>query len=202
MGRFYSSQLDNLNTIKVPSSFNSDSVQVELFDKFGGLLSPIGSKKNPATSCMDIYNCNGASFKPGKYWIDPNEGSSKDAIQVFCKGPETCITPVKEFTYEEGAIPLRFLRLKHNSVRQNISYSCDSGVDGFMLVKLLGENGDVITFNDKTVRMISQPGECPVVLEVSTADSDLSNSALPVQGIIPDANSKSQSYSAGALCFY
>ena len=32
----------------------------------------------------------------GNYWIDPNEGSSKDAIEVFCKGPETCITPTKE----------------------------------------------------------------------------------------------------------
>lgn len=32
----------------------------------------------------------------GKYWIDPNEGSSKDAIEVFCKGPETCLTATKE----------------------------------------------------------------------------------------------------------
>ncbi len=61
-----------------------------------------------------------------------------------------------QFEYPEGDIALRFLRLKHNNVRQNITYSCDSGVDSFMRVRLLTGNGDVITFNDKTVRMISQ----------------------------------------------
>ena len=53
-------------------------------------------------------------------------------------------------------MPLRFLRLKHNNVRQNITYSCDSGVDSFMLVQLLAANGDTLTFSDKTIRMISQ----------------------------------------------
>lgn len=32
----------------------------------------------------------------GHYWIDPNEGSPKDAIRVFCKGQETCLTPRKQ----------------------------------------------------------------------------------------------------------
>lgn len=53
-------------SLQVPSDFDSDSVSVQLFDKLGGLLSPVGSKDNPAISCMDIYNCNGGgSFKPG-----------------------------------------------------------------------------------------------------------------------------------------
>ena len=47
----------------------------------------------------------------------------------------------------------------------------------------------------------TQPGECPVVLEVSTV-GDLSSAVLPVQGIHPDVHSKPQSYSAGALCFW
>ena len=51
---------------QIPSNFDSDSVQVELFDQLGSLLTPVGSKSNPATSCMDIYNCNGADFKPGE----------------------------------------------------------------------------------------------------------------------------------------
>lgn len=76
-----------------------------------------------------------------------------------------CISPPLQFEYQEGTVPLRFLRLKHNNVRQNITYSCDSGVDSFMLVELLGGNGNVISFSDKTVRMISQ-----VSLQISIAD--------------------------------
>ena len=61
-----------------------------------------------------------------------------------------------QFDYPEGPVPLRFLRLKHTNVRQNITYNCDSGVDSFMLVKMLGANGETLTFGDKTVRMVSQ----------------------------------------------
>ena len=51
---------------------------------------------------------------------------------------------------------MRFLRLKHSNVRQNITYNCDSGVDTFMLMRLQGANGDTIQFGDKTVRMLTQ----------------------------------------------
>ena len=40
--------------------------------------------------------CDDVALCAGKYWIDPNEGSSKDAIEIFCQGPETCLTPIKE----------------------------------------------------------------------------------------------------------
>ena len=112
---------------KVPSNFDSEGVRVMLLDKLSKLVSPLGTRDNPAMSCQDIYNCNGDSFKPGEqycqftvtfctpipdsltltqmflppnlppgfYWIDPNEGSPKDAIRVSCQ-PETCITPVKD----------------------------------------------------------------------------------------------------------
>jgi len=175
-----------------------------LLDKLSKLISPLGTRDNPAMSCQDIYNCNGDSFKPGFYWIDPNEGSPKDAIRVSCQGPETCITPVNEnskFEYPEGTIPLRFLRLKHSNVRQNITYNCDSGVDTFMLMRLQGANGDTIQFGDKTVRMLTQPGECPVVLEVTT-DEGASSDALPVTAVVPEARSRPQSYSAGPVCFW
>ena len=61
-----------------------------------------------------------------------------------------------QFEYAEGEIALRFLRLKHSHVRQNITYNCDEGMDGFMLVQLLGANGDTLTFHDKTVRLVSE----------------------------------------------
>ena len=61
-----------------------------------------------------------------------------------------------QFEYAEDEIALRFLRLRHNHVRQNITYNCEAGMDAFMLVKLLGANGDTLTFHDKTVRLVSQ----------------------------------------------
>ena len=36
-----------------------------------------------------------ATFSSGLYYIDPNQGSPKDAVQVFCKidKKETCVIP-------------------------------------------------------------------------------------------------------------
>ena len=68
----------------------------------------------------------------------------------------TCYHSLLQFEYAEGEITLRFLRLKHSNVRQNITYDCKGGMDGFMLVKLLGANGETLTFHDKTVRLVSQ----------------------------------------------
>ena len=49
-----------------------------------------------------------------------------------------------------------------------------------------------------------QPGKCPVVLEVSTAseEGEVSSTALPVQGVLPETHTKPHSYSAGGLCFW
>lgn len=66
-----------------------------------------------------------------------------------------CCLPL-QFEYAEGEIALRFLRLKYAHVRQNITYDCEGGMDGFMLVQLLGANGNTLTFHDKTVRLVSE----------------------------------------------
>lgn len=58
------------------------------------LRSPDGSRTNPAKTCQDIRQC--YPNKPtGEYWIDPNQGSTKDAIKVFCnmESGETCVSP-------------------------------------------------------------------------------------------------------------
>ncbi|CAB1434645.1 unnamed protein product [Pleuronectes platessa] len=54
---------------------------------------PDGSKMNPAKTCQDIKLCY-PQKKSGEYWIDPNQGSTKDAIRVFCnmENGETCIS--------------------------------------------------------------------------------------------------------------
>lgn len=108
-------------------------------------------------------------------------------------------------------------------MRQNITYTCDSGMDGFTLMQLQGINGGLIHYGDKTIRVVSQvyvkysplnfiksshslfssqPGECPVVLEWIQEDEDTdSNTAiLPVQSISV-GSSYSKSYSAGPVCF-
>lgn len=108
-------------------------------------------------------------------------------------------------------------------MRQNITYTCDSGVDGFTLMQLQGINGGLIHYGDKTIRMVSQvcqvfslqtsynslqsqfssqPGECPVVLEWTQEDEDTESNAaiLPVQSITV-GSSYSKSYSAGPVCF-
>ena len=60
-----------------------------------------------------------------------------------------------QFVYPEGPVALRLLRLRHSHVRQNITYSCDGDADGFMQAELLGINGGIIQYGDKTLRMIS-----------------------------------------------
>lgn len=57
------------------------------------LRSPDGSKMNPAKTCQDIKQCY-PQKKSGEYWIDPNQGSTKDAIKVFCnmESGETCVS--------------------------------------------------------------------------------------------------------------
>lgn len=56
------------------------------------LRSPDGSKMNPAKTCQDIKQCY-PQKQSGEYWIDPNQGSTKDAIKVFCnmESGETCV---------------------------------------------------------------------------------------------------------------
>lgn len=60
-----------------------------------------------------------------------------------------------QFDYPEGVIPLRLLRLRHDQVKQNITYDCDAGVDGFMLVKLQAANGGIIHYGSKIFRVVS-----------------------------------------------
>eukprot|EP00063_Salmo_salar_P031653 XP_014006488.1 PREDICTED: collagen alpha-1(II) chain-like [Salmo salar] len=54
---------------------------------------PDGSQANPAKTCQDIKQCHPLK-KTGDYWLDPNQGSTKDVIKVFCnmETGETCIS--------------------------------------------------------------------------------------------------------------
>merc|ERR1739838_969514 len=56
------------------------------------LLTPEGSRKNPARTCRDI-RLSHPEWSSGFYFIDPNQGCTNDAIKVFCdfSTRETCI---------------------------------------------------------------------------------------------------------------
>ncbi|XP_026517780.2 collagen alpha-1(V) chain-like, partial [Terrapene carolina triunguis] len=59
---------------------------------------PMGTQDNPARTCQDLRLCH-PDLPDGEYWIDPNEGCSRDSFKVHCDftaGGETCLFPTKE----------------------------------------------------------------------------------------------------------
>ncbi|MEQ2266675.1 hypothetical protein XENORESO_015128, partial [Xenotaenia resolanae] len=71
---------------EVDATIKSLNTQIE------NLLTPEGSRKNPARTCRDI-RLGHPDWSSGFYWIDPNQGCINDAIKVFCDFTtrETCI---------------------------------------------------------------------------------------------------------------
>uniref|UniRef100_A0A8C7H841 Collagen, type XI, alpha 2 n=1 Tax=Oncorhynchus kisutch TaxID=8019 RepID=A0A8C7H841_ONCKI len=58
---------------------------------------PLGTKDSPARTCQDL-KLGQPELKDGEYWIDPNQGCSRDSLKVFCNftaGGETCLYPSK-----------------------------------------------------------------------------------------------------------
>merc|ERR1719370_750838 len=110
----------------------------------------LGSKDEPAESCADLFQMK-PTLKSGDYWIDPNAGSSHDAVLVHCNATnyETCIWPKMpivdpqeyngnnkyvwtlreindepEIQYAASHVQIKMLRVKSERVRQNITYNC------------------------------------------------------------------------------
>uniref|UniRef100_A0A8C2X1P0 Fibrillar collagen NC1 domain-containing protein n=1 Tax=Cyclopterus lumpus TaxID=8103 RepID=A0A8C2X1P0_CYCLU len=58
---------------------------------------PLGTQDSPARTCQDLH-LSKPELKDGEYWIDPNQGCSRDSFKVFCNftsGAETCLYPSK-----------------------------------------------------------------------------------------------------------
>uniref|UniRef100_A0A3B3WR80 Fibrillar collagen NC1 domain-containing protein n=1 Tax=Poecilia mexicana TaxID=48701 RepID=A0A3B3WR80_9TELE len=77
-------------------SLNSLKLEIEQ------MKHPLGTQNNPARTCKDLQLCH-PDFPDGEYWIDPNQGCSRDSFKVYCNftaGGESCIFPDKK---SEGA---------------------------------------------------------------------------------------------------
>uniref|UniRef100_A0A3B3C1X9 Fibrillar collagen NC1 domain-containing protein n=1 Tax=Oryzias melastigma TaxID=30732 RepID=A0A3B3C1X9_ORYME len=77
-------------------SLNSLKLEIEQ------MKHPLGTQSNPARTCKDLQLCH-PDFADGEYWIDPNQGCSRDSFKVYCNftaGGESCIFPDKK---SEGA---------------------------------------------------------------------------------------------------
>lgn len=66
------------------------------FDKY---TKPSGDKTAPARTCRDLAVAH-PELPAGDYWIDPNQGDTKDSILVFCEMNRraTCVRPKPEKT--------------------------------------------------------------------------------------------------------
>ncbi|XP_023213965.1 collagen alpha-1(II) chain-like, partial [Centruroides sculpturatus] len=56
---------------------------------------PTGKPDAPARTCRDLSEMQ-PELPNGIYWIDPNQGTSKDAIEVYCdmENKATCLYPI------------------------------------------------------------------------------------------------------------
>ncbi|MEQ2208317.1 Collagen alpha-2(I) chain [Xenoophorus captivus] len=132
---------------EVDATIKSLNTQIE------NLLTPEGSRKNPARTCRDI-RLGHPDWSSGFYWIDPNQGCINDAIKVFCDFTtrETCIyahpesiarknwyrsTENRKHVWfgetingdtESMATQLAFMRLLSNQASQNITYHCKNSI--------------------------------------------------------------------------
>jgi hypothetical protein len=114
------------------------------------MAKPRGTKEAPARTCKHLADAY-PELEDGEYWIDPNVGTSKDALLVNCKMAtgETCIIPKPDMirqdalhrfgsghvwlsnmdhgsllTYKMDKVQLNFLQMLSESASQQITLGC------------------------------------------------------------------------------
>jgi len=119
------------------------------------LRKPTGTQQAPAKTCKDLAMAH-PLLESGTYWVDPNQGSPVDAIEVHCnmERKETCVVAKPNqvfkgtwyvgepghvwfgeemekgfpFTYKADRVQLTFLQLLSSHATQNITYHCRNSV--------------------------------------------------------------------------
>lgn len=114
------------------------------------IMAPSGTKEHPARSCKDLFKCY-PGLESDYYWIDPNDGSTKDAFRAYCDKElsASCVpasvpitanatwfvgetghtyfsqmTGGSKFTYEAHASQFTFLRLMYKRTSQKLTFYC------------------------------------------------------------------------------
>ncbi|KAH0630703.1 hypothetical protein JD844_013998, partial [Phrynosoma platyrhinos] len=116
---------------EIYGSLNSLRQEVEQMRK------PLGTRESPARTCQDLW-LSRPETPDGEYWIDPNQGCSRDSFKVPMSAweketPQSWFSEFQtgaKFSYTDadgnplGVVQLTFLRLLSVSARQNFTYHC------------------------------------------------------------------------------
>lgn len=102
-----------------------DTTLKTLTQRIEKIRSPDGTQKSPIRMCRDLRMAH-PEFKSGAYWVDPNQGSSLDAIKVHCnmETGETCIYP------SQSSIPMKNWYQSSSSAKKHVWFS-ESMTGGF-----------------------------------------------------------------------
>lgn len=150
--RYYKTEASEKLHNAVSKHYANFKTYFDVLKTFDAIVSGKGTKKDPAITCKELFKWH--PTKPsGDYWVDPNEGSTVDAILVYCdkKVMETCVYPkinkvdnegwpkdkdeykwaMEDILAEKEGIPyamdmpqMKMLQLQSDMVRQTITYNC------------------------------------------------------------------------------
>lgn len=107
-------------------------------------MAKYGSSDNPAVSCRDLVLDNNDINPDKPYWMDPNSGSVKDAIEVTCRQDGTVWSTCVSKDSEHAKYQFRSLALHSFTATQLIAVACEE-------TEVVGANGDKISLTDDTI---------------------------------------------------
>lgn len=149
-----------------------------LKQSFERFKKPNGQKNSPAKTCRDLFVAY-PEYASGEYWIDPNDGDTRDAILVYCNADtkESCVLPKPDrtpqislednrehevwlseisngmkITYKADSNQIGFLQLLSATGRQNITYHCKKTVAYYDITKRTYRKGiKLLAWNDAEI---------------------------------------------------
>jgi len=165
-----------------PETFNAF---LKLKSSLDLISDPVGTEKYPARTCRDLALLH-PEFESGTYWIDPNQGSTKDAIEVFCDIPnhQTCVMPKPatiaktawstasagntwfsdnngaKFDYKIDERQLKSLQLLSSEATQTLTYNCRNS------------NAQNAHFMSKKTERMAEDDEPVLIRPASLADDE------------------------------